>query len=213
MRLHVGMMADLCVPRGTRANLCIVPNIEGEMTTVGTTEAAPVGIRLRRATAGDAGCLFAIRTEPSSSRYQPLRMYSLERLRAMLTARQGLPLDRSLDGKVQWVVESDGSCAGWISLDVTSREHGTAAVGYTIGEAFRGRGLATGAVRQLITIAFDPDGLDLERLEAVAAVDNLASRRVLAKAGFIEEGIARGLLVIAGERVDHVRFGLLRPDP
>ncbi|HYI25322.1 MAG TPA: GNAT family protein, partial [Thermomicrobiales bacterium] len=69
-----------------------------------------------------------------------------------------------------------------------------------------------GAMRQVIALAFDPNGLDLGRLEAVAAVDNLASRRVLAKAGFIEEGIARGLLVIGGERVDHVRFGLLRPD-
>jgi ribosomal-protein-alanine N-acetyltransferase len=63
----------------------------------------------------------------------------------------------------------------------------------------------------VIALVFDPNGLDLDRLEAVAAVENLPSRRVLAKAGFVEEGVARGLLVTAGDRVDHVRFGLLRP--
>jgi RimJ/RimL family protein N-acetyltransferase len=165
--------------------------------------------RLRRATAADAGWMSAIRQEPSASRYQPLRLYSIERLRAILAARESLPLDATLQGKVQWAVESGGVGAGWVSLDITSREHGIGALGYTIGEAFRGRGLATWAVRQVIALAFDPHGLDLQRLEAVASVDNLASRRVLAKAGFAEEGIARGLLVIGGDRVDHVRFGLL----
>ncbi len=185
------------------------------MATSGTTETdsgpfhAPV---LRRATESDASCLFAIRSEPSASRHQPLRMYTLDRLQAMIAARASLPLDRSLDGKVQWVVDLGGACAGWVTLDVTSREHGIASVGYTIGEAFRGRGIATAAVLQVIALAFDPDGLDLERLEAVAAVDNLASCQVLVKAGFAEEGIARGLLVIGGHRVDHVRFGLLRPE-
>jgi ribosomal-protein-alanine N-acetyltransferase len=50
----------------------------------------------------------------------------------------------------------------------------------------------------------------MARLEAIAAVDNHASRRVLQKAGFHEEGVAKHLLVINGIRVDHVRFGLVR---
>ncbi|MBA3276111.1 MAG: GNAT family N-acetyltransferase [Chloroflexia bacterium] len=79
-----------------------------------------------------------------------------------------------------------------------------------MSEAFRGRGLATGAVRQVVEIAFDPHGLALDRLEANAAVENIASRRVLVKAGFREEGIAGKLLIIDGVRVDHVRFGLVR---
>ncbi|MDP9362932.1 MAG: GNAT family N-acetyltransferase, partial [Chloroflexota bacterium] len=53
---------------------------------------------------------------------------------------------------------------------------------------------------------------DLGRLEAVAAVGNAASRRVLEKADFRAEGVARGLLVIGGKRVDHVRYGLLRDE-
>jgi RimJ/RimL family protein N-acetyltransferase len=167
-------------------------------------------VALRRATAADAPCLHRIRSEPSASRFQPLRPYSLDRLARMLAARATLPLDGTLEGKVQWVIEVDGACAGWITLDITSREHGIAAVGYTIAEAFRGQGIASQAVTLLIGIAFDPAGIALERLEAVAAVENAASRRVLTKAGFHEEGIARNLLVIDGVRVDHVRFGLVR---
>ena len=167
-------------------------------------------VALRRATAADAPCLHRIRREPSASRFQPLRPYPLARLARMLAARAELPLDRTLDGKVQWVIDADGACAGWITLDVTGREHGIASVGYTIAEAFRGQGIATKAVVLLTRIAFDPAGIALDRLEAVAAVDNAASRRVLVKAGFQEEGIAHGLLVIDDARVDHVRFGLLR---
>lgn len=167
-------------------------------------------VTIRRATAGDAGFLHSVRAEPSAGRYQPLRAYSLRQLQMLLARRVTAPLDASLDSKVQWVVAADGMPAGWISLDVTSREHGVGSVGFTISEAFQGQGFATGALRQIIAIAFDPDGIALERLEAVAAVENLASRRVLIKAGFREEGIAEGLLEIDGIRVDHVRFGLLR---
>ena len=53
-------------------------------------------------------------------------------------------------------------------------------LGYTVTETMQGRGVATAAVREAIRIAFGP--LGLERIEAVAAVENVASRRVLEKA-------------------------------
>jgi RimJ/RimL family protein N-acetyltransferase len=169
-------------------------------------------VTLRRADASHARIFHQIRAEPGASRFQPLRPYSLDRLRAMLDSRANLPLDPILAGKVQWLIESGGEPAGWITLDVTSREHGIASIGYTVTQAFQGRGVATAAVLQVTALAFDPGALDLERLEAVAAVENTGSRRVLTKAGFREEGIARQLLVIDGVRVDHVRFALLRSE-
>jgi RimJ/RimL family protein N-acetyltransferase len=169
-------------------------------------------VTLRRADASHAGIFHQIRAEPGASRFQPLRPYSLNRLRDMLDARASLPLDHTLSGKVQWLIESGGEPAGWISLDVTSREHGTASVGYTVMQAYQGQGLATAAAQLVVALAFDPATLDLDRLEAVAAVENIGSRRVLTKSGFREEGIAQGLLVIDGVRVDHVRFGLLRTE-
>lgn len=169
-------------------------------------------ITLRRATAADAERLHEIRSEASASVHQPLKPYGLNELREVLERRVSDRLDPDFAGKAQFAVKFEGATVGWVSLDVTSREHGVASVGYTIAEAARGRGIATAAVRQIIALAFDPTGPNLDRLEAVASFHNAGSQRVLEKAGFVREGIARGLLVIRGERVDHVRFGLLRTD-
>jgi ribosomal-protein-alanine N-acetyltransferase len=169
-------------------------------------------IAIRPMTGADAPAIHAIRSEPSARRFQPLRQIPFETLAATIAERASLPRDGRLEGKAQWVIDVEGQPAGWISLDVTSREHGVAGIGYTVGESFRGRGVATTATKLLVELAFDPAGLALQRLEAVAAVENLASRRVLLNAGMREEGIARGLLVIAGARIDHMRFGLLRTD-
>lgn len=169
-------------------------------------------VRITRARPCDAAFLHAVRAEPAAARFQPLRVYSEGRLRQLIERRAGAPLDQHLDGKVQWVILAGDHPAGWITLDVTSREHGVGAVGYTVSEAFHGRGIATSALLLIVDIAFAPDGVDLERLEAVAAVDNIASRRVLEKAGFAPEGTARGLLKIERLRVDHMRYALLRDD-
>ena len=63
-----------------------------------------------------------------------------------------------------------------------------------------------------MAIAFAPRGADLWRLEAVAAVANTASCRVLERVGFVREGVARAYLLIDGVRVDHARYALLRDD-
>ncbi len=180
-------------------------------TAPSTREVRP-DATLRRVTADDMTMILAWRAEPSARRYQPLRQLAPAELRALLAERAARPLDRCLDGEVQWVIETGEGPVGWVTLTLTSREHGIGAVGYTVGERFRGCGYATTAVRALLPLALAPTHADLWRLEAVTAVDNVASRRVLERAGFAFEGVARAYLVIAGERVDHARYALLRSD-
>lgn len=169
-------------------------------------------VSLRRAAEEDAPLLASIRAEPSATRYQPLRPYSQDRLRSLVRQRAALPLDPTLDAKVQWVMLADDEPVGWITLDVTDREHAIGGVGYTVPERARGRGSARAALIELVALAFDPDGVALERVEAVVATGNVASRCVLERAGFRREGTARGLLRIGGERLDHERYGVLRDD-
>jgi RimJ/RimL family protein N-acetyltransferase len=169
-------------------------------------------VTIRRATADDAPMLVALRAMPSTLRHQPTMQYDLptqERLLRESSARAEAP---TTSGKLHWIVEHDGAPAGWISLDITSRDQATGSVGYTLDPAFHGRRIASRAARLLVDIAFDPAGLALERLEAVVSVENIASQRVLEAAGFRREGIARGLLRIHGVRVDHYRYGLLHTD-
>ena len=81
-----------------------------------------------------------------------------------------------------------------------------ATLGYFIGQHFTGRGLATQAVRLVLQVAFE--NLSLHRVQAAAMPRNLASIRVLEKAGFVHEGMARRYLEINGIWEDHLLYGV-----
>ncbi|MGW5670150.1 GNAT family N-acetyltransferase [Micromonospora sp. NPDC003776] len=87
---------------------------------------------------------------------------------------------------------------------------GQAMLGYSLLPEARGRGLATRTVALLAGWAFD---VGLARLWAGTRPENVASQRVLEKAGFRREGVMRGRLPgPAGTRVDSVLYGLLADD-
>lgn len=81
-------------------------------------------------------------------------------------------------------------------------------LGYWMGVDYVGQGLMTEAVGAVIPFAFDT--LGLHRIHAAFLPDNKASRRVLEKNGFREEGYAENYLQIDGKWCDHVLFGLTR---
>jgi ribosomal-protein-alanine N-acetyltransferase len=84
------------------------------------------------------------------------------------------------------LVDRDGTVAGRFNLyDLVDK---TADVGYRVAELVAGRGIATSAVRMLCRLAVDEHGL--ERLNARTSTENVASRRVLEKAGFVAVGPA-----------------------
>jgi len=81
-------------------------------------------------------------------------------------------------------------------------------LGYWMGQDYVGQGLMTEAVGAVIPFAFDT--LGLHRIHAAFLPTNAASRRVLEKNGFREEGYAENYLQIDGKWCDHVLFGLTR---
>jgi [ribosomal protein S5]-alanine N-acetyltransferase len=86
----------------------------------------------------------------------------------------------------------------------------TASLGYWVGAAFARQGHMTEALGLMLPFAFDR--LGLHRVEAACLPHNVASRGLLTKLGFREEGYAREYLKIDGAWQDHVLYGLLRPD-
>jgi ribosomal-protein-alanine N-acetyltransferase len=104
-----------------------------------------------------------------------------------------------------------GCLVGGIGL--TQVKRGVAQIGtlgYWVGEPFQGRGYITEAVKLISRFAFTQ--LNLHRVEAACLPENIASRRVLEKAGFVREGYARLYLRIAGDWRDHLTFALLQED-
>ena len=83
-------------------------------------------------------------------------------------------------------------------------------IGYWMGEHFAGSGLMTEAVRAVLPFMFKT--LNLHRAEAACLPRNLASIRVLEKAGFQQEGFARRFLRIDGQWQDHVLYARLADD-
>jgi ribosomal-protein-alanine N-acetyltransferase len=86
----------------------------------------------------------------------------------------------------------------------------TAELGYWLIERARGRGLGSLAVALLSRWAVTDAAL--ARLEALVEPDNVASQRVLEKAGFRREGHLRSYLVFEGRRADALIYSLLPHD-
>jgi ribosomal-protein-alanine N-acetyltransferase len=79
------------------------------------------------------------------------------------------------------LVDDNGTIVGRFNLfDITDS---TAVVGYRVAQHVAGRGVATSALRELIRVAREQYGL--RKLRAATSDENVASQRVLEKAGFV----------------------------
>lgn len=84
----------------------------------------------------------------------------------------------------------------------------TAELGYWLAEDFWGRGIMTQTVRQICREGFSR--WDIQRIYAEPFAHNIASRRVLEKAGFTLEGIMRRGVFKRGQVCDFCMYALLQ---
>jgi [ribosomal protein S5]-alanine N-acetyltransferase len=84
------------------------------------------------------------------------------------------------------LVDEDGAVLGRFNL--VDLADGTATLGYRVAEHVAGRGVATATVRELCWLAATQYGL--RTLRAGTNHDNIASAKVLTKAGFVPVGPA-----------------------
>jgi [ribosomal protein S5]-alanine N-acetyltransferase len=143
-------------------------------------------------------------TQPDKSRYRSdlgsyLRMLAgmyRERLR-----RQGL----------HWVIVFGDELAGQLTVgSIVRGSNCSALIGYWIDQKFAGRGIVPTALAMAVDHSFHAVGL--HRLEAGIQPGNHASRRVMEKLGFHEEGLRRGLVHVNGAWQDHLCYALTAED-
>ena len=84
-------------------------------------------------------------------------------------------------------------------------------IGYWLGEPFWGRGIATAAVKLVTEYAFAD--LDLMRIQGSVFEWNLASGRVLEKAGYQLEGRLRKSIFKDGRVIDSLIYARVRHQP
>jgi len=99
---------------------------------------------------------------------------------------------------------------GLIGLNMGKPAFKNAEVWYKIDPAYWGKGIATEAVKAILEFAFTR--LKLHRVEAGCATGNIASKKVMEKAGMKLEGMKRGVLPIRGTWTDAFSFAILDED-
>ncbi len=130
-----------------------------------------------------------------------------ETLRGMF--REQLPQLRELGLMSPYVIVEGETILGGASLHHFDPMRDAVEVGYWLFASARGRGIATRSVRALVEHAF---AHGIYRVEAHVRVGNERSENVLARLGFVREGVKRRHLRHGGERVDATLFSLLADD-
>lgn len=108
-------------------------------------------------------------------------------------------------------VDVAGRLAGQVTVNgVVRGAFDSAYVGYWVDRKVAGRGVMSTALGLVLDHCFGPVGL--HRVEANVRPENVASRRVVEKLGFREEGVHARYLFIDEDWRDHVSYALLRED-
>jgi RimJ/RimL family protein N-acetyltransferase len=147
---------------------------------------------LRQFTEADLGWLAALHGDPAVMRYLdegkpvPAAVVAAETLPRILGDYQRLPAGMGCFAATD---KQGGAPLGWFGLrppesaGLDRQVSGTAEVGYRLFPAAWGRGYATEGARALVGQAFTE--LGMERVVATTMTVNVASRRVLEKAGLV----------------------------
>ncbi len=103
-----------------------------------------------------------------------------------------------------------GEFAGGGGLNEVDAYHFTANLGYWVRTRFCGKGAASSAAR--LIAEYGAAHLGYQRMEIIAAVENIASQKAATKAGAHYEGILRNRLNIHGKQHDAAVFSLIPSD-
>lgn len=165
---------------------------------------------LRRPVEADLQALFELRSNPLVMQFIPRPMArTIEDARAQLDIFD----QRWEEGAaITWAMclKDNPRMIGTMGLWRIEKEHFRAEIGYLIHPDVWGSGLSTEATKAVVAFGFDT--LGLHSIVGMTRPDNLASRNVLLKAGFKEEGHIREDIYFEGVFSDSVVYGILESD-
>lgn len=137
--------------------------------------------------------------EPTANAEWPVR----HALSAWPTVCSSLRAEARKGRMLPYVIELDGQFAGQLTIgNVTHGALRSAWIGYWVESGSTGGGVATAALALGLDHCFGP--VMLHRVEATVRPENAASRAVLGKVGFREEGLLKRYLEVDGAWRDHL---------
>ena len=110
---------------------------------------------------------------------------------------------------IVFAIEKNGQFAGTIGLHGIQLTDHCAEVGYWIEKSHRGNGLCASALQALL--AFSLEVLEFRRIEGMADFNNLASQRVMVRAGMERDALLRNRVTKPnGNQIDMVLFSIVK---
>ena len=164
-------------------------------------------LALRPLQLADAPVLSAYRSDPGVARYQPWSVpYTVADAGTLISDL--VQADPALPGWFQYGIErrADGALVGDLGVHLHKNRQ-QADIGFTLAVEHQGVGYGTEAVRRLLDHLLVERGL--HKVSAECDARNLASARLLTRAGFQLEGRLRSHTWIKGEWTDDLWFGVL----
>jgi len=138
-------------------------------------------LRLEPQTAAHAEEMFAVLSDPAIYEFENDPPESLEWLRSRFARLESRQSGDGGEGWLNWVIRfASGDPVGFVQATV--RSDGCASVAYVLNSAYWGRGIASRAVRCMISELVGTYGV--RRLEAVLKRENRRSMRLLERLGF-----------------------------
>ena len=126
-------------------------------------------------------------------------------------AREFLRIVTDLAPQTHFAITVDEAAVGAIGFRLRDDvERCSAEIGYWLGEGFWGRGITTAALRAVTEYAMRTH--ELARVYAVPYEWNVASFRVLEKAGYVLEGRMRSSAIKDGKIIDQLLYAFVRQD-
>ncbi|MBE7150722.1 GNAT family N-acetyltransferase [Bacillus mycoides] len=165
---------------------------------------------LRELTLLDAETMFHYFSKESVIRY--FGMDSFENIEQAKTTIQTFR-KRNEEGSVfRWGIEKKGTdqLIGTCGFHLINKHHKRAEIGYELDDTYWGQGYATEALQAMLAYGFET--LQFIRIAAVVYIENEASRNLLTKVGFQEEGLLRKYMIQNDVAHDTVVYSLLKED-
>lgn len=172
----------------------------------GTREIQTARLRLRQIQPEDADMLYIWMSDPEVCQYERWQPHPSPAFSRgyIMEVFGGYRSDRMY----QWGIELKGRLIGSASIVNVDDLDQKATLGYCLARAYWSNGYATEAVKAVLDYMFNEIGLN--RIEASHAVNNIASGRVLEKAGMLLEGQAKDYYFSNAGFQDSRLFGITK---
>jgi ribosomal-protein-alanine N-acetyltransferase len=166
-------------------------------------------LRLRELVPADAQAVYRLFSDEKVTQYYDFDAFTQMSQAEALIHRQA---KRITSGEaIRWGItqRSNDIVIGTVGL-VIGRSNASGGLGYDLASPYWRMGIMAETLTLITGYGFS--AVNLNRIEALVMPENIASRRLLEKLNFTEEGLLRDYVFFKGKYQDMVSYSLLRQD-